>query len=569
MEINKSILKNILNNDYNDYQKLIFKIFKKFKIDNEKDNKTYNEVCYPKSFNHTKPQLFLSNYVKNMPTNGILLIHGIGSGKTCSAIMIAESIKKTKKIMIVSPASLIGNMVFELLSKCCGNEYITEEDRNEIKKLSPKSKEYKEIYNKALKKINKFYTIISFNKFVQLSQKNKIKLNDTLLIIDEVQNLLNENGTFYQSFKKEIDKSNSCKVVAMSGTPLVNHPKDIALIINLLKPINPFNLDTFDETFLKKNDDNVNNSFEIYDMKNVELFREMINGYVSYFKGSPPKYYPKKIVKIVECPMSKYQYSMYQIVMNKENTTAITTGDIFKMNNDFYIGSRMISNMSFEKKLIGLKGYNTISKKTLNNIKTYSCKFDKLLKSIKKCKGKVFIYSNFREYGGIQSLIKLLELSGYKNYVDNDVGTNRFAIWSGDESQTLKSKIREVYNNVNNIDGSKIKIILGSPSIKEGVTLLAVKECHIIDYYWNMSRIEQIVGRVVRYCSHRQVPTNERQVKIFFYVATAPKTKTKNNKNREQTIDQKIMEIAYYKMNVLSQFMKELKKCAIDKLLFQ
>ena len=43
------------------------------------------------------------------PYRGVLLYHGLGSGKTRSAIAIAESLMSNKKIYVLTPASLEDN----------------------------------------------------------------------------------------------------------------------------------------------------------------------------------------------------------------------------------------------------------------------------------------------------------------------------------------------------------------------------------------------------------------------------------------------------------------------------
>ena len=47
------------------------------------------------------------------------MYHGLGAGKTCGSIGIAEGMKTTKKIVIMAPASLIPNYIGEL--KFCGD----------------------------------------------------------------------------------------------------------------------------------------------------------------------------------------------------------------------------------------------------------------------------------------------------------------------------------------------------------------------------------------------------------------------------------------------------------------
>ena len=53
------------------------------------------------------------------PYRGLLLYHGLGSGKTCTSIAIAEGMKNTKRVIILTPASLRANYVEEL--KKCGD----------------------------------------------------------------------------------------------------------------------------------------------------------------------------------------------------------------------------------------------------------------------------------------------------------------------------------------------------------------------------------------------------------------------------------------------------------------
>jgi hypothetical protein len=53
------------------------------------------------------------------PYRGLLLYHGLGSGKTCTSIAIAEGMKDNKKIIIMTPASLRKNYMVEL--KKCGD----------------------------------------------------------------------------------------------------------------------------------------------------------------------------------------------------------------------------------------------------------------------------------------------------------------------------------------------------------------------------------------------------------------------------------------------------------------
>ena len=199
------------------------------------------------------PQQFVSEFMTpSTPYKGLLLFHQIGAGKTCAAISIAENFKGKKNILIVTPASLIGNFYKELRSECTNDEYLKPTLRKELNKLNPSSDKYKEIIKKVNKKINKFYTILSYNKFVEKLKKKKIKLNNTLLIIDEVQNIISESGTFYKTIYNSISKApDDIRIVLLSGTPIFDKPLEIGLTLNLLKLKDEFpKANKFNEQFL-------------------------------------------------------------------------------------------------------------------------------------------------------------------------------------------------------------------------------------------------------------------------------------------------------------------------------
>lgn len=101
-----------------------------------------------------------------------------------------------EKIIVLVPASLIGNFRDELRSRCAGDSYLTDKERKRLKVLHPTSDEYIKIISKSDAKIDKFYTIYSYNKFVMLAKDGKIDLKNTLLIIDEIQNMVSQKDHF-------------------------------------------------------------------------------------------------------------------------------------------------------------------------------------------------------------------------------------------------------------------------------------------------------------------------------------------------------------------------------------
>ena len=537
--------------DERNFNTKIYNKYRDYRIPSTR--KDFQSICFPKKYKLQIPQQFVSKFINpRTKYNGLLIFHQIGAGKTCAALNIAENFKGKKKIIIVVPASLIGNIYKELISGCVADEYI---NINSLKKLNPNSKKYLELIKKAEKKINKFYKIYSYNKFVNLVEERKINLNNSLLIIDEVQNIVSERGYYYKTFLNAINKARDNKVVLLSGTPIFDKPNEIALTLNLLKlpellPVGS----KFNELFIKKITCKDKNICE-YDIKNINLFKKKIKGYVSYYRGAPPIAFPKKNFKLVYCNMSDYQYKSYMTVTEDEG---FKTGQILNLPNNFFLGSRIISNIAFPQKKINEEGFNQLKGDYLrmSNLKKFSIKFYYILKKIKKATGPVFIYSNFKNYGGIMSFVRVLDNNGFKNYTNYGEGKKRYAIWSGDSNRKQKDKIASIFNQKQNYNGSKIHILLGTPSIKEGVSLLRVSEVHIMEPYWNMSLLDQVMGRAIRFCSHKDLPKRKRVVNIYLYLSVY-----RSDKN---TIDAYIWEMAKSKQHIINKFERIIKESAID-----
>jgi hypothetical protein len=71
-----------------------------------------------------------------------------------------------------------------------------------------------------------------------------------------------------------------------------------------------------------------------------------------------------------------------------------------------------------------------------------------------------------------------------------------------------------------NKDGSLIKIMFGTQSVMEGVDFKRVRQVHILDPWWNDSRIQQVVARAIRLCSHSGLPENKRVTDVFIHLST-------------------------------------------------
>jgi DNA polymerase III delta prime subunit len=247
---------------------------------------------------------------------------------------------------------------------------------------------------------------------------------------------------------------------------------------------------------------------------------------------------------------------------------------------------------------------NILKKKFLKffSIKFYKAikRLDKLFsnksKESNKTVGTAFVYSNLVKAGGMEIFAEALIQNGYLEYNENprnydikddtlDYKTgivysefkknnkiNEFkpatfilitgsADESGEDIPEIKQKlIREVFNNVDNIDGKYIKLCLGSKVMNEGVTLANIKEIHILDVHYNLGKVEQVIGRGIRMCKHQQSINDDNRfpkVNIYRYVVGIP--------NKEQlSTDEILYQKAELKFLLVKKIEQILKESAID-----
>ena len=243
------------------------------------------------AFNEKQGQLFTKQFLVDSPYRGILLYHGLGTGKTCAGLITSENLIEKKHVLILTPASLRQTWIDEL--KFCGDPIYKNETELIYKNytfINYNSTDIKKIYSDIK---NKIYldTKVSFKKsegeilegrVIEITKgvfkKNKynpthIKIIDNkneiqeysiieaevkmldntnpfdnkIIIFDEVHNFIVTIANIYkkmqrptdiQQMKKDIydDLRNAinCKIILLSGTPIVNNVYEISFLANIL-----------------------------------------------------------------------------------------------------------------------------------------------------------------------------------------------------------------------------------------------------------------------------------------------------------------------------------------------
>lgn len=152
-------------------------------------------------------QRFVRDFMQEAgPNRGILLYHGLGVGKTRSAVAIAQS-SVGRDIHVLLPASLRINF---------------EQEVAVVEKLVPKGQ-------------RKHYNYISYDGVKRSTVLPSF--DDSLVIIDEVHTFVSRvvgNGVATKAVYQKLMDASNCKIVALSGTPIINNPFELGYALNLV-----------------------------------------------------------------------------------------------------------------------------------------------------------------------------------------------------------------------------------------------------------------------------------------------------------------------------------------------
>jgi len=130
-----------------------------------------------------------------------------------------------------------------------------------------------------------------------------------------------------------------------------------------------------------------------------------------------------------------------------------------------------------------------------------------------------------------------------------------------------REDIIPLFRHPRNIDGEKIKFLLGSQVLSEGVNLYNVREVHILDAHLNISRINQAIGRAIRYCAHVDrvsVENPEPKIKVYRYAASLPKQKGKSKTKQDLSVEETTWQHAETKAILIKKIEDMMKEIAID-----
>lgn len=221
-----------------------------------------------------------------------------------------------------------------------------------------------------------------------------------------------------------------------------------------------------------------------------------------------------------------------------------------------------------------------------NEIGKYSSKIKTICDNILNSTGIILVFSEYID-GGLVPLALALESLGFTKYGTQSLFKTiptksidavefktreqmsssktfkpaKYAMITGDVAYSPDNvNVIKTMTSSNNVYGEEIKVILISKTGAEGIDLNNIRQVHIMEPWYNMNRIEQIIGRAVRNCSHKSLPFKERNVQIFIYG-------TLLNDSHQEAVDLYVYRLAEIKSLQIGRVSRVLKENAVDCLL--
>lgn len=425
--------------------------------------------------NYMKLQQHQINYIKQFVFSnlrGAIAFHGVGSGKTLTAVVSSYYYLKmypNNKVLVISPSALVYNFINEMV------KYGLDIGDNR-------------------------YTFVTYEKYA----RKPFEAQNTLVIIDEAHNLRTQivNSVVKDTETNEIKNSipirnikgarimtyasqTAHKIMLLTGTAFINGLYDIENLLAMVDNRSPIEPATFGQ--MLTSEENINDYFN-YRISYIKLSEE--------HKAKEDRDFPEMREKYIPLEMTEEEEAKYEEIKR----SGIPENDASKNPNAFFSAERYAS--------------NAINK--LNNPKVQW-----IVKEILKNKDQKFIVYSALYGVGIQSIKDALE----KEKIEVLTITGR-------DSTNKKEASKKFYNGYNFgkpdfFDLSKInesekkyindkyRVLLISRAGAEGVDTINTQNIILMDSQWNDALSEQIIARAIRYKSHFGLPVKDRYVNVY------------------------------------------------------
>lgn len=524
------------------------------------------------------------------PTQCVLVIHGTGTGKTCTAIQIAEEYilrpeYQYQKVLVIASSPVQASFTREIFDitrvnpenlleskQCTGRRYLDmllRIEQNPKNWANPNRQE--KLQKTANKIIHDFYEFDTYGVFgttindkeddPNFEQWVHENFDNRLVIIDEAHNIRvkSEEAAGFQekaivsALDKLVKIANNMILVLLTATPMFDIHDEIVYYFNL------FLWNEKKQAINKelKITDFFDNQANLLPGDKGQAFRDLCQQYVSYVKGDNPFTFPFRLPPppVVDAQPVTKTYLNNNFVAKDPKITYLKpyiVGSVAQGEQQSALKQRrsgeVVESMSIMQPTIavlpenkdfkevftqvneerGIYKYQNPELKFLSpsHLPNYSAKFVRIIRAITEGEGVVFVFSNLASLGA-QLFAMALEEHGYMPYQGKRLLSNSSYEGESKGSYILLTTITpqdiniasliDKSKDIRNKDGNVIRVIISSPVVAEGVNFRYVRQVHVIDPWWNMSRIEQVIGRGLRTCSHQALDFLKQNCTVYLH----------------------------------------------------
>lgn len=405
---------------------------------------------------------------------GLVVAHGLGSGKTLTSIAAQEALNMPSDVVV--PAALQAN--------------------------------YK-------KEIKKHVTGKTPERHIQSMQNITAKRQPPqrpLMIVDEAHRARDPKSKTY----KTLARNDAEKRLLLTGSPFYNHPSDIAPLIDLAAgdKVLPTNPAEFEQRYVRQHKVPPGlvgrlrgvraGSYPELNPKREEELRKTFGKWVDYHPSAKEDF-PEVRREDVKVEMTPEQLGVYDTMLNKAPPWVrykIRKGlppskKESKQLNAFLSGTRQVSNTTAPFMPETEKGHDPKIDKAYENLKTF---LDQ------NPQAKAVVYSNYLQAG----------LDPYKHRLE-EAGIP-YGEFTGEMPKEERDALVRAYN------ANKLKALLLSSAGGEGLDLKGTRLMQVLEPHWNDEKIRQVEGRGIRYRSHADLPEDQRNILVQRYLATRPRS---------------------------------------------
>lgn len=425
----------------------------------------------------------------------LLLYHGLGSGKTLTALVAGEKAKKP--VTVIGPAALKHN-------------FPGERRKHGVK------------------------TRLKYYSYAKPPKKKEHEI----LVFDEAHRM----GRVEAKRSKYPDVYKGKKTLLMTGTPIRNEPRELVPILRGLGIPMARDVATFKKAFIQETKQHPSIVGRLRGVKpgiirggkNLGALKRTVKGKVDYHAPSKEDY-PEVTSKRVEVEMGPGQFKAYRMALKGQASLAYkikhgiapSKAESRRLN-AFMQATRQISNIP--------GGYN-LSSKTEDA--------PKITRAVKEIEGRIetdphykgVTYSTYLKHG-VTPISKALTAKEIPH-----------GMFIGGMSKKKRAEVIKAFNK------GDIKHLLISGAGAEGIDLKGTKLIQLLEPHWNEPQLEQVRGRAIRYKSHAHLPKKHRKVEVQRYIAVPRERGKWFWKGRNKGTDEYLEMLSKQKKALSEQFL--------------